>query len=117
MKCNMCGSENVDGARFCASCGATMTTVEAQQENTLVGQVVGGRYHVKRVLGEGGMGIVYEAEQQMGTATRKVALKTLHAHLSHDPSVSARFHREVGTIAQLEHPNTIYFYDFSATTE
>ncbi|HVW24769.1 MAG TPA: protein kinase [Polyangiaceae bacterium] len=95
-----------------------MTTVEAQQqENTLVGQVVGGRYHVKRVLGEGGMGIVYEAEQQMGTATRKVALKTLHAHLSHDPSVSARFHREVGTIAQLEHPNTIKVYDFGATAD
>jgi eukaryotic-like serine/threonine-protein kinase len=118
MKCNTCGSENVDGARFCASCGATMTSVEVQQQdNTLVGQVVGGRYHVKRVLGEGGMGIVYEAEQQMGTATRKVALKTLHAHLSHDSSVSARFHREVGTIAQLEHPNTIKVYDFGATTD
>ena len=116
MKCNTCGSENVEGARFCASCGATMTTVEAQ-EKTLVGQVVGGRYHVKRVLGEGGMGIVYEAEQQMGTATRKVALKTLHSHLSQDPSVSARFHREVGTIAQLEHPNTIKVYDFGATTD
>jgi serine/threonine-protein kinase len=116
MKCNTCGSENVDGARFCASCGATMTTAEAQ-EKTLVGQVVGGRYHVKRVLGEGGMGIVYEAEQQMGTATRKVALKTLHTHLSHDPSVSARFHREVGTIAQLEHPNTIKVYDFGATAD
>ncbi|HEX4341188.1 MAG TPA: protein kinase [Polyangiaceae bacterium] len=87
------------------------------QDSGLVGQVVGGRYHVKRILGEGGMGIVYEAEQQMGTATRKVALKTLHAHLSHDPSVSARFHREVGTIAQLEHPNTIKVYDFGATAD
>jgi serine/threonine-protein kinase len=116
MKCNTCGSENVDGARFCASCGATMTTVEAQ-DKTLVGQVVGGRYHVKRVLGEGGMGVVYEAEQQMGTTTRKVALKTLHSHLSQDPSISARFHREVGTIAQLEHPNTIKVYDFGATSD
>jgi serine/threonine-protein kinase len=117
MKCNTCGSENIEGARFCASCGATLSTVEAGPENSLVGQVVGGRYHVKRVLGEGGMGIVYEAEQQMGTAVRKVALKTLHAHLSHDPSVSARFHREVGTIAQLEHPNTIKVYDFGATAD
>ena len=116
MKCNTCGSENADGARFCASCGATMTTIDTH-DSTLVGQVVGGRFHVKRVLGEGGMGIVYEAEQQMGTATRKVALKTLHAHLSHDPSVSARFHREVGTIAQLEHPNTIKVYDFGATPD
>src|ERR1700753_1989442 len=117
MKCNTCGTENIDGAQFCASCGATLSTVEAQPENTLVGQVVGGRYHVKRVLGEGGMGVVYEAEQQMGTTLRKVALKTLHAHLSHDPSVSARFHREVGTIAQLEHPNTIKVYDFGATAD
>ncbi len=93
-----------------------MTTGETK-DSGLVGQVVGGRYHVKRILGEGGMGIVYEAEQQMGTTIRKVALKTLHAHLSHDPSVSARFHREVGTIAQLEHPNTIKVYDFGATTD
>jgi serine/threonine-protein kinase len=116
MKCNTCSSENVDGARFCANCGATLAAVEPAK-NSLVGQVVGGRFNVKRVLGEGGMGIVYEAEQQMGTAIRKVALKTLHAHLSHDPSVSQRFHREVGTIASLEHPNTIKVYDFGATPD
>jgi serine/threonine-protein kinase len=60
---------------------------------------------------------VYSAEQKLGTTTRKVALKTLHAHLSHDPSIAARFNREVGTIAQLEHPNTIKVYDFGATPE
>jgi eukaryotic-like serine/threonine-protein kinase len=116
MKCNTCSTENVEGARFCANCGATLGTAEPAK-NSLLGQVVGGRYNVKRVLGEGGMGIVYEAEQQMGTAVRKVALKTLHAHLSHDPSVSQRFHREVGTIASLEHPNTIKVYDFGATAD
>ncbi len=85
--------------------------------HSLVGQMVGGRYQVKSVLGEGGMGVVYEAEQQMGSTVRKVALKTLHAHLSHDPAVSARFNRECGTIAQLEHPNTIKVYDFGATPD
>lgn len=93
-----------------------MAVAEAPK-NTLVGQIVGGRYSVKRVLGEGGMGVVYEAEQQMGSTVRKVALKTLHAHLSHDPTVSQRFHRECGTVAQLEHPNTIKVYDFGATPD
>lgn len=117
MKCNTCGNENVDGARFCASCGAQMGSGAATGGMSLVGQNIGGRYLVKRVLGEGGMGIVYEAEQQLGSTARKVALKTLHAHLSHDPSVSQRFHRECGTIAQLEHPNTIKVYDFGATPD
>src|SRR4051812_44859982 len=116
MKCSSCGVENVEGARFCAGCGASVGE-PAAAENTLVGQIVGGRYHVKRVLGEGGMGVVYEAEQQMGSAVRKVALKTLHQHLSRDPSVTARFHRECGTIAGLEHPNTIKVYDFGATPD
>jgi serine/threonine-protein kinase len=116
MKCNTCSTDNVEGAHFCANCGAVLTAAPAAT-HSLVGQVVGGRYTVKRVLGEGGMGIVYEAEQPMGSAIRKVALKTLHAHLSHDPSVSQRFHRECGTISQLEHPNTIKVYDFGATSE
>jgi serine/threonine-protein kinase len=53
----------------------------------------------------------------MGSTVRKVAIKTLHAHLSKDPSVIARFHRECGTVAQLEHPNTIKFYDFGSTAD
>ncbi|MGC4091716.1 MAG: protein kinase [Polyangiaceae bacterium] len=83
----------------------------------MIGQLVGGRFRVTGVLGEGGMGIVYVGEQQMGSTVRKVAVKTLHQHLSKDPSVRARFHRECGTVAQLEHPNTIKFYDFGETPD
>ena len=82
-------------------------------EHPLVGQTVG-KYKIVKLLGEGGMGCVYMAEQQLGTTTRKVALKTLHKHLSHDPSIKARFDREAGTVAALEHPNTIQVYDFGA---
>jgi serine/threonine-protein kinase len=46
-----------------------------------------------------------------------VAVKTLHAELSRDPSITARFHREVGTVAQLEHPNTVRVYDFGSTDD
>ena len=78
----------------------------------MLGQTLGGKYRVVRLLGEGGMGAVYECEQQLGTTKRKVAIKTLHPHLSLDANIKARFEREVGTVAELEHPNTIQVYDF-----
>src|SRR5512141_2163119 len=117
MKCQVCGHENVDEARFCASCGAAIPTRSSSDQDPLIGQLVGGRYRITGVLGEGGMGVVYVGEQQMGSTIRKVAVKTLHPHLSKDPSVLARFHRECGTVAQLEHPNTIKFYDFGSTAD
>jgi len=83
----------------------------------MVGLTLGGKYRVVRLLGEGGMGAVYEGEQQLGTTKRKVAIKTLHPHLSRDPKVKARFEREVGTIAELEHPNTIQVHDFGSTPD
>jgi serine/threonine-protein kinase len=81
------------------------------QEHPLVGQTVG-KYKIVKLLGEGGMGCVYMAEQQLGTTARKVALKTLHKHLSHDQSIKARFNRECETVVGLEHPNTIQVFDF-----
>jgi len=89
-----------------------MTQGEAQAPDPLVGTTVAGKYKIVKQLGEGGMGCVYLAEQQLGSTARKVALKTLHKHLSHDPSIKARFDREAGTVAALEHPNTIQVYDF-----
>jgi len=63
------------------------------------------------------MGAVYEGEQQLGTSKRKVAVKTLHPHLSRDEKIKARFEREVGTVAELEHPNTIQVYDFGTAAD
>ncbi|HKY38341.1 MAG TPA: serine/threonine-protein kinase [Polyangiaceae bacterium] len=117
MKCDACGHVNIDGARFCANCGGLMPVTPEKGQDAMIGQLIGGRYRVTRVLGEGGMGIVYQGEQQMGSTVRKVAIKTLHQHLSKDPAVLTRFHRECGTVAQLEHPNTIKFYDFGATAD
>jgi serine/threonine-protein kinase len=63
------------------------------------------------------MGAVYHGEQRLGTNVRRVAIKTLHKQLSTDAKVKARFNRECGTIAGLEHPNTIQVYDFGATED
>ncbi|MEY4549489.1 MAG: hypothetical protein RL685_5684, partial [Pseudomonadota bacterium] len=115
--CETCGHQNQDGARFCAGCGGPLPTGEQDPTYPLIGQVVGGRYHIVSLIGEGGMGVVYKAEQRLGSTVRKVAVKTLHADLSRDPAITARFHREVGTIAQLEHPNTVKVYDFGSTDD
>ncbi len=80
--------------------------------NPLVGREIAGKYRILRLLGEGGMGAVYLGEQKLGATLRKVAIKTLHPHLSHDPKILARFEREVGTVAGLQHPNTIQVFDF-----
>ncbi len=94
-----------------------MPTRSSSQSDPLIGQVIGNRYRITGIIGEGGMGVVYVGEQQMGSTIRKVAVKTLHPHLSKDENVLKRFHRECGTVAQLEHPNTIKVYDFGSTPD
>src|SRR5215469_4410373 len=67
-----------------------------------------GRYHIKSVLGEGGMGVVYLAER--GDVGGLVAIKTLRdAWLS--PARRERFANEQRTLAQLTHPAIARFYD------
>jgi serine/threonine-protein kinase len=115
MECPACDHPNADGARYCAKCGALLPPMDMDGSDPLIGQVVGGRYRIVGLLGEGGMGRVYTGEQQMGTSIRKVAVKTLLKELSQDSQVVARFMRECGTVVELEHPNTIKFYDFGQT--
>ncbi len=115
MECPACDHPNVDGARYCAKCGALLPPPSVDGQDPLIGQVVGGRFRITGLLGEGGMGRVYAGEQQMGTSVRKVAVKTLLTEFSKDPQVVARFMRECGTVVELEHPNTIKFHDFGQT--
>lgn len=114
MECPACQSPNMDGARFCMKCSAPLPAPPVAAD-PLIGTVIGGRYRVTGILGEGGMGRVYSGDQQMGTSVRKVAIKTLLAEYARDPETTARFMREVGTVSELEHPNTIKVYDFGQT--
>jgi serine/threonine-protein kinase len=76
----------------------------------LIGQTLSGRYRIHRLLGEGGMGAVYEAEH---THMRKrLAVKILHPEMSHLPEVVARFEREAMAAAHIEHPNVAGATDF-----
>ncbi len=110
IRCGSCGQDNRDGARYCAHCGSQLDAVA--DADSLLGRVVHDRYRIVSTIGEGGMGRVYLAEQQMGTAVRQVALKVLHAKLGLEERVRKRFYRECEVVIQLTHPNTIQFFDF-----
>src|SRR5947209_4241363 len=64
-----------------------------------------GDYHILRELGRGGMGIVYEAEQQ--SLGRRVAVKVLATPCVLDSKHIERFHREAKAAARLHHTNIV----------
>jgi serine/threonine-protein kinase len=77
--------------------------------NNLVGKSLG-PYQIRRVIGQGGMGIVYEAMQS--SLNRLVALKVFTPNLTADATFGERFTREAHTAARLEHPNIVPVYDY-----
>ena len=64
-----------------------------------------GEYVVRRMVGEGGMGKVYEAEERL--SKRRVALKVLRAELTRSEEGRRLFLNEMQILAQLEHPNVV----------
>jgi len=64
-----------------------------------------GEYRVRRLIGEGGMGKVYEAEERL--SKRRVALKVLHAELAKSEQGRRLFLNEMQILAHLEHPNIV----------
>jgi eukaryotic-like serine/threonine-protein kinase len=66
-------------------------------------------YRIDAVVGQGGMGTVYRAEQLR--LQRDVALKVMAPHLASDPGFRERFLRESQIAASLEHPHVVTVYD------
>ena len=75
-----------------------------------VGQVLDGKYHLERLLGQGGMGTVYLATH-LGTG-RYVALKLITAQLQANEEFVERFRREARAAGCLRHPNVVDVTDF-----
>ena len=73
------------------------------------GDVLGGRYEILQLLGEGGMGAVYKAMDR--ELDRPVALKLIRPELAANPSILARFKQELLLAHQVTHKNVIRIYD------
>ncbi|MDX2018620.1 MAG: serine/threonine-protein kinase [Deltaproteobacteria bacterium] len=105
--------------RLCANCGFRLeasllrcpidglTLAPASENNAMLGP-----YRLLRRLGRGGMGVVYEAEnQRLG---RTVAIKLLHRALRSDQVVVDRFFLEARAVNTIRHPHVVQTYDLVA---
>jgi serine/threonine-protein kinase len=114
-ECASCRIELPDAARFCYLCGRTIeddgspfgggdeAVVAALRER--LASALGKSYVVGDVLGKGGMGIVFLAEDRKRDA--KVAVKVMRPEVSADEIGVSRFRREAEIAASLEHPGII----------
>ena len=74
-----------------------------------IGELVGGRYEILQLLGEGGMGAVYKATDR--ELDRFVALKVIRRELASNSAILARFKQELLLSRQVTHRNVIRIYD------
>ena len=141
MGCPACGSEIRDDQRFCSGCGAPLRpaselpTVEpaphvaadasgqripggsrsTSSRGFTPGTILAGRYRLVGLLGRGGMGEVYRADDlKLGTP---VALKFLPRALAADPDRAERFVAEVRLARLIAHPNVCRVFDLGETTD
>jgi len=75
------------------------------------GDILGDRYEILELLGEGGMGAVYKAQDR--EVDRFVALKLIRPELASNPAILARFKQELLTAHQVTHKNVIRIYDIA----
>jgi serine/threonine protein kinase len=80
----------------------------------LVGQTLGGKYTLEKLIGRGGMGHVYAATvtDTSVTGRREVVVKMIAPPLAQQPQAMARFEREAKRLDGLRHSNIVEMYDY-----
>jgi serine/threonine-protein kinase len=78
---------------------------------TMLSIALPARYRLLEEVGQGGMAVVYRAQDL--TLQREVAVKVLHPHLLAEPESKARLEREARAVAMLNHDNILQIFDFS----
>src|ERR1700722_12138988 len=113
--CPRCSAPCEQGHRFCFSCGGELGPAERTEDDPLIGRTLPGGYRVTHLVGVGGMGRVYCAEQV--ALGRTVAVKVVHPSLADEELTSARFLTEARAASRLSHPNSVAIFDFGRTDD
>src|ERR1700733_1709628 len=112
--CPRCAVPCDDGHRFCFACGGELTAPQ-HADDPLIGRTLPGGYRVTHLVGVGGMGRVYCAEQV--ALGRTVAVKVVHPSLADEEQTAARFLNEARAASRLSHPNSVAIFDFGRTDD
>ncbi len=108
--CPQCGNLCASAHKFCPVCGFPVAELNRRTDDALIGTTLPGGYGILELVGVGGMGRVYRAEQK--ALGRTVAVKIIHPHLLGDESASVRFITEARASSRLNHPNSVGVIDF-----
>ena len=108
--CPRCFEKFGEELEQCPECKIRLV---ASMDKDLTGTVLDDRYEVLKVLGKGGMGVVYRARQKI--IDRPVALKVLRRELVQDEASVRRFMVEAKAVSSLRNAHTITLFDFGIT--
>jgi serine/threonine-protein kinase len=111
MLCPSCEARYGKGLSKCPVDGTALAAID-----DTVGKTLSGTYFVRRVLGEGAMGRVFEARHTRVPAKR-FAVKLLHPEYLGEPQILARFAREAEAAATIVHPNVSGIIDVDRTPD
>src|SRR6476619_2278102 len=113
--CPQCQNECEETHKFCPTCGFPVAKVASAPDDPLIGRTLPGGYVILDLVGIGGMGRVYRAEQT--NLGRTVAVKIIHPHLVGEENAAARFITEARAASRLNHPNSVAVIDFGKTED
>lgn len=113
--CPQCGRLYPEGSGFCPIDGSALVSATdappaLSEVDPRVGALLFERYHLRRIVADGGMGRVYEALDVV--EKRNVAVKVLHPHVSRDEVQVERLRREFEVSGQLPHEHIAQVFDF-----
>src|SRR5262245_28483333 len=125
VRCPVCAHSLADVSSACPACGTPLTSsgaatvtspgsavatpLPAASGARTAGTILAGRYRIIGLLGRGGMGEVYRADDL--TLGSSVALKFLPAAAARDAGALSRFHNEVRIARQVSNPNVCRIHD------
>jgi serine/threonine-protein kinase len=112
--CTQCHTPYESGERFCPLDGGPI--VEADEKtDPLIGLTIADRYLIRRMIGKGGMGAVYEAHHIK--LDKRVAVKFILDKYTEQRDVLARFNQEARTASRIGHDNIIDITDIGITAD